>query len=90
MNDIEKVGVSELVNKLNIKEDENLELRKYNMQFRKSNIQAKLIIKHLLANRPDTYSGTDVMCNQKKMFNFSNAVDEAMEYLKEEINENGI
>lgn len=52
--------------------------------------KAKEIIKLLLVNKPDTYSGTDVMSNQKKMFNFSNAVDEAMEYLKEEINENEI
>ena len=46
-------------------------------------IRSESIIKRLLINRPDTYSGTDVMSNQTKMFAFDSAVKDAFEYLKE-------
>lgn len=44
---------------------------------------AKDIIKRLINNTPDTYSGTDVELNQSKMFAFQNAVNEGMDFLKE-------
>lgn len=40
------------------------------------------IVKCLLINRPDTYSGTDVTINQKKMFAFISAANDADEYFK--------
>jgi predicted nuclease with TOPRIM domain len=76
--------VEELKAGKNANEDEILELRKDKMRLEKNNIRLKFIIKRLLANRPDTYSGTDVETNQIKMFAFSSAVDDAIEYLKEE------
>lgn len=45
---------------------------------------AKDIIKKLINNAPDTYSGTDVELNQSKMFAFQNAVNEGMDFLKVE------
>ncbi len=40
------------------------------------------IIKKLIQNRPDTYSGTDIETQQKKMFAFMVAVNKAEEFLK--------
>ena len=51
--------------------------------YNKAKKQSESIIKRLLINRPDTYSGTDVMTNQTKMFAFASAVNDAIEYLKE-------
>ena len=51
--------------------------------YNKDKEQVESIIKRLVENKPDTYSGTDAMINQKKMFAFSRAVDDAIEYLKE-------
>lgn len=45
---------------------------------------AKDIIKRLINNAPDTYSGTDIDLQQSKMFAFQNAVNEGMDFLKEE------
>lgn len=44
---------------------------------------AKEIIKKLITNAPDTYSGTNVELQQSKMFAFQNAVNEAEDFLKE-------
>lgn len=44
---------------------------------------AKSIIESLLKNRPDTYSGTNIELQQKKMFAFQNAVEQAYALLKE-------
>lgn len=41
------------------------------------------IIKALIENAPNTYSGTDIELQQKKMFAFQNAVKEAQKYLEE-------
>ena len=51
--------------------------------YNKAKEQSESIIKRLLINRPDIYSGTDVMTNQTKMFAFASAVNDAIEYLKE-------
>lgn len=45
---------------------------------------AKDIIKRLLGNAPDTYSGSDIELQQSKMFAFHNAVNEAEDFLREE------
>ena len=45
---------------------------------------AKDIIKRLIQNAPDTYSGTDVMLQQSKMFAFQAASVDAYDFLKEE------
>ena len=45
---------------------------------------AKEIIRELIDNRPDTYSGTDVELQQKKMFAFQRAVMQAETFLKED------
>ena len=45
---------------------------------------AKDIIKKLVSNAPDTYSGTDIELQQSKMFAFQNAVNEAEDFLREE------
>ena len=46
-------------------------------------MEVREIIKTLIENAPNTYSGTDIELQQKKMFAFQNAVNEAQEYLKE-------
>lgn len=45
---------------------------------------AKDIIKRLIHNAPDTYSGTDIMLQQSKMFAFQAASVDAYDFLKEE------
>ncbi len=45
--------------------------------------KAKEIIQKLIANAPNTYSGTDVELQQKKMFSFQDAVNKAEQFLKE-------
>ena len=52
-------------------------------ELQKRIMQSESIIKRLLINRPDTYSGTDVESNQRKMFAFNSAVNDAIEYMKE-------
>ena len=44
---------------------------------------AKDIIKKLVSNAPNTYSGTDIELQQSKMFAFHNAVNVAEDFLKE-------
>lgn len=41
------------------------------------------LIKLLIGNCPDTYSGTDIEKQQQKMFRFQNAVYKAEEFIKE-------
>ena len=43
---------------------------------------AKDIIERLVTYAPDTYSGTNVELQQSKMFAFSNALNEACDFLK--------
>ena len=45
---------------------------------------AKDIIKKLVSNAPDTYSGTDIELQQSKLFAFQNAVYAAQDFLREE------
>ena len=48
------------------------------------------LVKRLVNNAPNTYSGTDIMKNQSKMFAFSSAMNEAKEMLAQyrlEVNE---
>lgn len=45
---------------------------------------AKDIIKRLIQNAPDTYSGTDAMLQQSKMFAFQAASVDAYDFLKED------
>lgn len=45
---------------------------------------AKDIINRLITNAPDTYSGTNIELQQKKMFAFYNAKNDAEEFLKSE------
>ena len=40
-------------------------------------------LKALLENRPDTYSGTDVIKQQNKMFKFQNTVNKVEGFLEE-------
>ena len=44
---------------------------------------AKDIIRELVKNSPDTYSGTNIELQQKKMFAFQNVVNKAEAFLKE-------
>ena len=41
------------------------------------------LIKLLIENRPDTYSGTNIERQQQKMFRFQNAVNKAEQFIKE-------
>ena len=50
--------------------------------YNKSKEDVKDIIVRLIANHPDTYSGTDIEFNQKRMFKFSKAVSDAQDYFK--------
>lgn len=52
-------------------------------ELQKRIIQSKSIIERMVVNKPNTYSGTDIMTNQTKMFAFDAAVKDAIEYLKE-------
>lgn len=47
------------------------------------NEKLKDIIRQLIANAPNTYSGTNIELQQKKMFSFQNAVNKAKQFLKE-------
>ena len=58
-------------------------LREYGKYFNVSYMLAKDIIKRLISNAPDTYSGTNIELNQSKMFAFQNAVNEGIDFLKE-------
>lgn len=44
--------------------------------------KAKEIMQKLIANAPDTYSGTNIELQQKKMFTFQDAVNKAEQFLK--------
>lgn len=46
-------------------------------------IKAKEIIQQLIANAPNTYSGTNIELQQKKMFSFQDAVNKAEQFLEE-------
>jgi predicted house-cleaning NTP pyrophosphatase (Maf/HAM1 superfamily) len=45
--------------------------------------EVRELLKALLENRPDTYSGTDVIKQQNKMFKFQNTVNKVEEFLEE-------
>ena len=40
------------------------------------------LIRLLIKNRPDTYSGSDIEGNQRKMFAFNSAVQSALKFLE--------
>lgn len=44
--------------------------------------ELKEVLKVLLENRPDTYSGTDINAQQRKMFAFQSAVNRAVELIR--------
>jgi len=46
-------------------------------------LKAKELLKQLLTNAPDTYSGTNVELQQKKMFSFQDAVNKAEQFIGE-------
>jgi len=50
-------------------------------------IEAKEIMQKLIANAPDTYSGTNIELQQKKMFSFQDAVNKAEQFLNNEVKE---
>ena len=41
------------------------------------------IIRELVENSPDTYSGTDIDLQQKKLFRYQAAVSKAMDFVEE-------
>ena len=47
--------------------------------------EIKELLKTLIENCPDTYSGTDAALSQKRMFRFQDAVNKVELFLKEEI-----
>lgn len=78
---------------------ENAELDNFIMQSKKDGIspinaliiknlgnqltKAKEIMQKLIANAPDTYSGTNIELQQRKMFSFQDAINKAEQFLKE-------
>ena len=55
-------------------------LKKYMCQ-KSQFTNAKEIMQKLIANAPDTYSGTNIELQQKKMFSFQDAVNKAKQFL---------
>ena len=51
--------------------------------YNKGRNEAREIIRQLIANAPNTYSGTDIELQQKKMFSFQDAVNKAEQFIKE-------
>lgn len=49
--------------------------------------KAKEIMQKLIDNAPDTYSGTNIELQQKKMFSFQDAVNKAEQFLNNEVEE---
>ena len=47
--------------------------------------EIKELLKTLIKNCPDTYSGTDAVLSQKKMFRFQDTINKIELFLKEEI-----
>lgn len=47
--------------------------------------EAKEIMQKLIANAPNTYSGTNIELQQKKMFSFQDAVNKAEQFLNNEV-----
>ena len=43
------------------------------------------LLKDLLANAPDTYSGTNIESNQRRMFKFACTANSAQEFINEHI-----
>jgi len=46
---------------------------------------AKEIMQKLITNAPDTYSGTNIELQQKRMFSFQDAVNRAQQFLNSEV-----
>ena len=57
---------------------------KEKLELAKENKELQEIIRELIKNRPDTYSGTDIELQQKKMFAFQNAVNKAEAFINKE------
>lgn len=51
--------------------------------YNKAKREVKEVLRTLLANCPDTYSGTDVALNQKRMYRLQDARNMAEQFLKE-------
>lgn len=50
-------------------------------ELREKLTDAKEIIRQLIANAPNTYSGTNIELRQKKMFSFQDAVNKAGQFV---------
>ena len=70
-------------NGMEIQEDV-LKLRIENEQLKKQLTEAKEMFRELIKNSPDTYSGTNIELQQKKMFAFQNAVNKAEAFINKE------
>ena len=55
------------------------------LQLKYNLTKAKEIMQKLIANAPDTYSGTNIELQQKKMFSFQDAVNKAEQFLNSEV-----
>lgn len=62
---------------------QNEQYEKDLIDFNENLTEAKEIMQKLIANAPDTYSGTNIELQQKKMFSFQDAVNKAEQFLKE-------
>lgn len=61
----------------------NIKLQQCQIEIANLRAGYKALLRELLDNRPDTYSGTDIDLQQKKMFAFQRAVMQAETILKE-------
>lgn len=66
---------------------QNEQYEKDLIDFNENLTEAKEIMQKLIANAPDTYSGTNIELQQKKMFSFQDAVNKAEQFLNNEVKE---
>ena len=66
---------------------QNEQYEKDLIDFNENLTEAKEIMQKLVANAPDTYSGTNIELQQKKMFSFQDAVNKAEYFLNSEVKE---
>ena len=74
---------TELKSELTKKADTNHSLVEQMAEQNEKLEEAKDIISELVKNSPDTYSGTNIEVQQRKMFAFQNATLKAEQFLKE-------
>lgn len=53
--------------------------------YSKGKAEARELLERLIANAPNTYSGTDIELQQKKMFSFQDAINKAEQFLNNEV-----